>query len=130
MYVRDAKEVLNYFGRYRRFHEELENYERKLRRKSTAWKVLRAERQAVNFLIQGTCADLFKIAMVKANRILQGTKSRLVMTIHDELVFYMHRSELSLIKEIKESMEDWNFRVPLVADVSFTATSWDRKQEL
>jgi DNA polymerase-1 len=129
MQVRDAGYVQNHFGRYRRFPELS-----KLLRRYSGWGntglVERIERQAVNFLIQGTCADLFKVAMVRAHELLRGKKSRLVKPIHDEIVFYMHRSELSYLKGIIEKMEDFDFRVPMTTDLSYSATNWAEKKPL
>lgn len=117
------KYVQNYFGRYRRFPELDDKYLQE-------WDKKRCQRQAVNFLIQGTCADLFKVAMVRVGEILKGMKSRLVMTIHDELVFYMHASEIDILSAIVKTMEDWSFRVPIIAEVSYAKDSWAGKKEL
>lgn len=54
-----------------------------------------AEREAVNTAVQGTAADLIKMAIVRADRILEskGFKSRLVLTVHDELVVAHHQDD-------------------------------------
>lgn len=117
------KYVQNYFGRYRRF-EELNNP------RLEKWERERCQRQAVNFLIQGTCADLFKVAMVRVGDILRGMRSRLVMTIHDELVFYIHKNELPVLNPIVKTMEDWNFSIPIIAEVSYARDSWAGKKAL
>jgi DNA polymerase-1 len=121
--VLQDKYVQNYFGRYRRFPELdgkfLQEWERK-----------HCQRQAVNFLIQGTCADLFKVAMVRVGDILRGMRSRLVMTIHDELVFYIHKDELAVLNPIVKTMEDWHFKVPIIAEVSYAQDSWAGKKAL
>jgi DNA polymerase-1 len=127
--ARRQLQVQNYFGRYRRF-PELENADARLHVGSEKWKIARAERQAVNFLIQGTCADLFKQAMVRVGNILEPTRSRIIMAIHDEIVMYIHREELSILAEVKEEMERWDFSVPIVADVCYSNSSWADKKEL
>lgn len=121
--------VQNYFGRYRRF-PELENAAARMQIGTEKWKIARAERQAVNFLIQGTCADLFKQAMVRVGNILADKKSQIVMAIHDEIVMYIHRDELPILSEIKAEMERWHFSVPIVADVCYSDKSWADKKEL
>lgn len=84
-----------------------------------------------NGLLQhNSAADLFKIALIRVNDILKGSKSRLVMPIHDELIFYFHKSDMGLLPKIKKDMEDFNFKVPIVADISYTTTSWTDKKEL
>jgi DNA polymerase-1 len=67
-----------------------------------------AQRQAVNTPIQGSCADLIKIAMVNiyCQMQKQNFKSRMIMPIHDELVFDVYAEELDLLKTlVKEHME-------------------------
>jgi DNA polymerase I len=127
--LRDAGYLQNHFGRYRRF-PELKAWLARQWHGDSKWKIEHAERQGVNFLIQGTCADLFKIAMVRANDVLRGTRSRVVMPIHDELVFFMHRKELSHLKEIKRQMEDFDFEVPMTVDISYSSTNWAAKKGL
>lgn len=61
-----------------------------------------AERNAVNAPIQGTAADLIKIAMVRIDREMQrrGMKSRMTLQVHDELNFDAHKEELEELKEL------------------------------
>ena len=87
--------------------------------------------KAVNYLIQGCAAGAIKNAMIRVADILEGTKSSLLLTIHDELVVEIHESERHLIPLLITSMEDHTtFKVPLIVNASETATSWDQKQEL
>ncbi len=93
----------------------------------------RAERCAVNTLIQGTAADMFKETMVRMASLLHDrrARTRMVLNVHDELVFYVPHDELDLVPELRHVMEQPSiadtFRVPLVADVSWSATSWRDK---
>lgn len=66
---------------------------------------IRMSYKAVNSLIQGGCADIVKIAMNKIASFLQDKRSKLVLTIHDELVIETHRDELAILPEIKRIME-------------------------
>jgi len=61
-----------------------------------------AERNAINSPIQGTAADMIKLAMIKIHEEFkkQGFKSKMIMQVHDELVFDAHKSELDIIKPI------------------------------
>ena len=63
-----------------------------------------AERTAINTPIQGTAADMIKIAMVRVHELLQGRRSRLIMQIHDELLIDLHESEHELIPAIIDTM--------------------------
>ncbi len=81
-----------------------------------------AERTAVNTRIQGTAADLIKLAMIRADRFLteQNLRSAMLLTVHDELVFEAPADELMTIQTgVKEIMETiWSFKVPLKVNVS------------
>lgn len=83
------------------------------------WQVAKAERQAFNTLIQGSAADVMKIAMVRAADLIPE-QARLILTVHDELVTVAPRDLADETCEaIREAMEDgFGFlRVPLVADI-------------
>lgn len=125
--AKDA-ELANYFGRVR--HLPNAKATKILNNPKLYWMEKRAQRQGVNFLIQGTAADLFKIAVVRVAKILEGKKSKLVNFVHDEIQLYMHKSELHLLPEIKKAMEDWKFTVPIIAEFSQADPSWGKKKDL
>ncbi len=85
------------------------------------------ERVAMNSPIQGTAADIMKIAMIGVERRLkeEGLKSRLVLQVHDELLVEAWKPELSDVQRIlKEEMEQAaDLSVPLEIDMH-TGTSW------
>lgn len=60
-----------------------------------------AERNAVNTPIQGSAADMIKVAMIRIHEFLKKNKlqSKLILQVHDELVFEVHKSEIDLVKE-------------------------------
>ena len=61
-----------------------------------------AERLAMNSPIQGTAADMLKLAMIKVHRALKdgGFKTKMLLTVHDELVFDMLRSEADKVQPV------------------------------
>ena len=81
-----------------------------------------AERMAMNTPIQGTAADIIKIAMIRASRMLKAAnvKSRILLQVHDELVLEVVNEEIPKVTEIlKEAMEHAaELSVPLVIDVN------------
>jgi len=76
-----------------------------------------AERNAVNAPIQGSAADIIKIAMINIFRRFEndGFRSKMLLQVHDELVFDAHKDELDIIKPIiKYEMENaFKMIVPL-----------------
>jgi DNA polymerase-1 len=80
-----------------------------------------AERNAVNAPIQGSAADIIKIAMINIHKklISDNYKSKMLLQVHDELVFDVHNSELDKMKEmIKYEMENaFKMEVPLDVDL-------------
>ena len=84
-----------------------------------------AERNAVNAPIQGSAADIIKIAMLRIHEKLKEFDSQMLLQVHDELVFDAKKSELdALTNMIKTEMEQaYKLQVPLVVDVG-TGTNW------
>ena len=86
-----------------------------------------AKRAAINHPMQGTAADLIKIAMIDLNNKLIENKleSKMIIQVHDELVLEVKKSELEQVKSlVLEAMElGQPFKVPLLVDVSVGA-SW------
>ena len=80
-----------------------------------------AERNAVNAPIQGSAADIIKIAMINIHKKLtsENWKSKMLLQVHDELVFDVHKSELEKIKPmIKHEMENaFKMDVPLDVEI-------------
>lgn len=79
------------------------------------------ERVAINMPIQGTAADMIKLAMIKIFETMkkEKMKSKMVLQVHDELVFDVHKSELNEIKPmIKEIMENaLPLNVPVLTEI-------------
>ena len=87
-----------------------------------------AERQAINAPMQGTAADLIKLAMIAVQERLEREHraTRMIMQVHDELVFEVPEGELAWAKETVPQVmsEVATLAVPLVADVGVGA-NWD-----
>jgi len=78
-----------------------------------------AERVAVNAPVQGSAADIIKIAMIKIHEKLKKMQSCMVLQVHDELVFDVQKDELEQVRKIvKQGMERaTKLKVPLIADM-------------
>lgn len=65
-----------------------------------------AERQAMNAPIQGTAADMLKLAMINVHKQLKGSSTRMLLTVHDELVFEMLEKDIDCVEPIRSAMQD------------------------
>ena len=116
--ARNTGRAVTMFGRYR---ELPDIHSKNFNRRSFA------ERTAMNTPIQGTAADIMKIAMRNVYKKMQamGCRSRILLQVHDELIVEAVNSEKEMLEQLlKETMEQAvKLRVPLVADVH-TGTNW------
>jgi DNA polymerase-1 len=130
----------NYFSRYKgvkRFVDQTISDARKTKKTSTLLgrirllpdinssnKVVRefAERTAINTPVQGTAADLIKLAMIRVDAAFRkgGLNSAMLLSVHDEIVFEVPPEELASVKIlVKEIMEGiWNLKVPLKVNLA------------
>lgn len=135
----------NYFSRYKgvkRFVDQTINEARKTKKTSTLLgrirllpdinssnKVVRefAERTAINTPVQGTAADLIKLAMIRVDAAFRegGLNSAMLLSVHDEIVFEVPPDELASVKVlVKEIMEGiWNLKVPLKVNLA-SGNNW------
>ncbi len=118
--ARAGDSVRTLLGR-RRFMRDIQSENRGLR--------AQAERIAKNTPIQGSAADLMKLAMVEVDRRLSAERSaaRMILTVHDELVFEVPDAERTRVEQIvRETMEGvMKLRVPLVVDTGW-GPNWAR----
>ena len=89
------------------------------------------ERVALNTPIQGSAADIIKLAMVRVDRrlISEGLRSRLILQVHDELIVEAHKDEVDEVKRIllEEMQGAADMQVPLKADISVGHSWYDAK---
>ena len=118
-YVHEYGYVETLYGRKRYLGAELSSANYQIREF--------AERAAINQPLQGTAADLIKMAMIKIDEELtkKNLKSKMVMQVHDELVFEAAKDEIEELKSIvKNGMEMGQpFKIPLEVDINCGA-SW------
>jgi DNA polymerase-1 len=135
----ESKDFIDiYFERYpgiKRYTEEIKDFARKNGYVTTLFERRRylpdinaqsvqarqfAERIAVNMPIQGTAADMIKIAMIRISDKMRGMKSRMILQVHDELLFDAHISESDSLRDLvaREMEGAVTLRVPIKADVA------------
>jgi DNA polymerase-1 len=120
--IEEAKErgyVTTLFGRRRQIPE--------LRARNYQVRTL-GERLAVNTVIQGTAADVMKLAMINVHNALResGLKTRMILTIHDELLFEGPPEEAEQVKELaaREMLAPWGDRTPPLAVEGGVGITW------
>lgn len=117
-FAHEHEYVETLFGR-RRFIQDINSRNGSLRQN--------AERNAINAPIQGTAADIIKMAMINIQREIEsrGLKSRMIIQVHDELNFNVFKSEEDIMREIvKSEMENvFKMKVPLKVELS-VASNW------
>ena len=137
---KEAQEIIsNYFEQFPKIKTYMENSINEARKKEYVETIMgrrrylrdinakngmiraMAERNAINAPIQGSAADIIKIAMINIeNQIVKrNMKSKMLLQVHDELVFDMHKSESNeLQKIVRNEMENAvSLEVPLVVDI-------------
>ena len=141
--VADAEHVItNYFRSYPKVREYLENTITFAKEKGYVQTILgrkrdvlairsknhnvseEGKRMAINAPIQGSAADIIKIAMVEVEKRLKEYKAMMILQVHDELVFELPLEEVEKVKKIvKDSMENAvKLKVPLVVDIEVGST--------
>ena len=88
---------------------------------------------ASNYLVQGSGADLLKIKLTQLHKFIKDNnyKSRILCSVHDEIIFEIHKDEHDIIYKFKEIMESVpNSEIPFVAEISLTSSTWDMKKEI
>jgi DNA polymerase-1 len=117
------------FARQNQYVETIMKRRRYLKDINSANSISRgfAERNAINAPIQGSAADMIKIAMIRIFAAFEEQKlqSRMILQVHDELVFDVHRDEIEIVKEIvahnmKNAMP---LSVPVEVDMN-TGSNW------
>jgi DNA polymerase-1 len=117
--AKEAGYVTTLFGRRRQIPE--------LRARN--WQVRSlGERLAVNTVIQGTAADVLKLAMIGCARALKdgGFRTRLILTVHDELLFEVPEDEVATVKPLmeREMVAPWEPREPPLAVDAGSGPTW------
>lgn len=82
--------------------------------------------KALNYLIQGSCADLTRRAMIRVDELLRGTQSYMVNQVHDELLFELHEKERKELRpEIEKALTTWpQFDIPFTVEPKEPEWAW------
>lgn len=106
----------------RRYFPDIHNQNRTVR--------MGNERAAVNAPIQGSAADMIKLAMIDVRKRLGASATRMLLQVHDELVFELASGERSLVEPIREAMEQsMPLKVPVEVDAKI-GDNWGEMEKL
>jgi len=84
--------------------------------------------KGVNYLVQGTSADLLSERMLKVDNYLEDKKSNILLQVHDEIICEVHDSELNEIPpNIQNLLQENSLGIPLEVDVEVCNPSWATK---
>ena len=87
--------------------------------------------KGVNYLVQGTSADILNERLVAISEFLADKKSRMLLQVHDEIIFEIHDSEMStIIEPIVDLMQQNSLNIPLFVDHEICTPSWANKKDI
>ena len=87
--------------------------------------------KGVNYLVQGTSADLLSERMIEIGKFLEKTRSYMLLQVHDEVIVEIHDSELDYLpNQIRELLEQNSLNIPLKVDMEICTPSWASKKDL
>lgn len=84
----------------------------------------------LNTTIQGTAADVMKVALIRIDHYLRAKKSKLLLCIHDEVMIQQHESEQVAPTVVQLMTRRMPLKLPLRVDVKWSRTNWAEKKEL
>ena len=86
--------------------------------------------KAPNALIQGGASDVCKVAIIEIDKLLEKRKSKLLLSIHDELVLKIHKDEMGIIGEVKSIMEQSfpHKQLPLTVAANIGPNLWEMEK--
>tara|TARA_R110002020_G_scaffold2594_2_gene12353 strand:+ start:3566 stop:5584 length:2019 start_codon:yes stop_codon:yes gene_type:complete len=86
--------------------------------------------KGVNYLVQGTSADLLSERMIEIDKYLADKKSHVLLQVHDEIICEIHDEELDILPmEIKKLLETNSLDIPLKVDMEVCSPSWATKKD-
>ena len=86
--------------------------------------------KGVNYLVQGTAADILNERIIKVHEYLSDKKSSILMQVHDEIICEIHDDELAKLPwALKEILEDNSLGIPLAVDMEVCDPSWATKRD-
>ena len=87
--------------------------------------------KGVNYLVQGTSADILNERLIEVHKALAETKSRVLLQVHDEIICEIHEDEIRTIPDIVQNLlKENSLNIPLQVDMELCDPSWATKIDL
>jgi len=136
--VEEAKQIREtYYNRLKGVKSFIQNVQRKVRQQGYVRNLYgrmyyidpEFAYKGVNYIIQGSSAEIVKDRMSVSVDYLKDKKSKIILQIHDELLILVHKDELHELKVVKNILESNKFEIPLKVEVKRCTHSWADKVE-
>tara|TARA_Y100000816_G_C26089626_1_gene575606 strand:- start:706 stop:2196 length:1491 start_codon:yes stop_codon:yes gene_type:complete len=86
--------------------------------------------KGINYLVQGTSADILNERMIQVHDLLENFKSNLLLQVHDEIICEIHKDEIELLPNlIRDVLVENTLRIPLEVDIELCEPSWAVKKD-
>ena len=87
--------------------------------------------KGVNYLVQGTSADIMNERLIEAHRHLNGHKSNILLQVHDEIICEIHKDEIRTVpQEIQKKLSVNSLGIPLQVDMELCDPTWASKVDM
>jgi len=86
--------------------------------------------KGINYLVQGTSADILNERMIQVHKLLENFKSNLLLQVHDEIICEIHKDEMETLPNlIRDVLVENTLRIPLEVDIEICEPSWAVKKD-
>ena len=86
--------------------------------------------KGVNYLVQGTSADIMSERMIEIHKYLENKKSNLLLQVHDEIICEVHKDEVqTVLPKIRDLLKTNTLDIPLDVDMEICSPSWATKKD-
>ena len=86
--------------------------------------------KGINYLVQGTSADILNERMIQVHKLLGNFKSNLLLQVHDEIICEIHKDEMETLPNlIRDALVENTLRIPLEVDIEICEPSWAVKKD-
>ena len=87
--------------------------------------------KGINYLVQGTSADILNERLIEVSRALEETQSKVLLQVHDEIICEIHEDEITTLPtQITELLKENSLNIPLQVDMELCDPTWATKIDM